>query len=253
MCVAFRSKLGTSDILMRYRDLMSNTAALLAFVRDELTALADPEKAAPMAAYMKTEQPFYGVQAGPRRRIAAEAARRLPPARREDYEAGVLALWEQPHREEKYIAIAWAREHPAFVEYDSLPLYEMMIRDGAWWDLVDEIAIHLVGTVLRVDPDRTWPVIDRYARDGNLWLRRTALICQNRMGARVDHRRLFAYCLAMAVEKDLFIQKAIGWALREYSYTNPEAVQGFLQFHRDELPGLSHREGSKRLRKLGLM
>jgi len=232
---------------------MKNAVALLDYVRAELSALADPEKAAPMAAYMKTEQPFYGVQAGPRRQIAAEAARRFAPAGRDGYEAGVMALWEQPHREEKYVAIAWAREHPTFVEFDSVPLYELLIRDGAWWDLVDEIAIHLIGTVLRVDPDRTWAVIDRYSRDDNLWLRRTALICQNRMGARVDQRRLFSYCLAMAVEKEFFIQKAVGWALREYSYTNPEAVQGFLQFHRDELSGLSYREGSKQLRKIGLM
>lgn len=232
---------------------MSETTALVSYVIRELSARADPAKAGPMAESLKTDMPFYGVQAGPRRAIAAEAARRFPPARRADYEDGVMALWDRRHRECKYVAIAWAREHPSFVEFDSMPLYEMMIRDGAWWDLVDEIAVHLVGTVLRVDPERTWPLMDQWIEDPNLWLRRSALICQNHMGRRLDQGRLFSYCLRRREEREFFIQKAIGWALREHSYTDPEAVRDFLVTHREELPSLSVREGSRQLRKLHMM
>lgn len=232
---------------------MPDTEPLTSWVSEQLTELADPEKAGPMAAYMKTVMPFYGVQAAARRSVASQAARRFPPANRDAYEAGVLALWALPHREEKYVAIAWAREHPTFVEYDSLPLYELLIREGAWWDLVDEVAIHLLGTIVRVAPDRALPIMDAWINDESRWIRRAAIICQNRAGERTDVERLFSYSLQRAHEKEFFIQKAIGWALREYSYTAPEAARDFLVTYREQLSSLSYREGSKRLRATGVM
>ncbi len=226
---------------------------LVEYVQRELAARSDPQKAQAMAEYMKTEMPFYGVQAGTRRALAREAGRRFPPGGRDAYEAAVLALWGMPHREEKYVAIAWAREHTQYIDFSSLPLYELMIREGAWWDLVDEISVHLVGDVLRSDPAHTWPVLDRWIDDENLWIRRSALICQNSFGELTDEERLFRYCLARAPESEFFIRKAIGWALREYSYAAPEVVRDFLLEHRAALSGVTFREGGKRLSKIGML
>ncbi|MCJ7780200.1 MAG: DNA alkylation repair protein, partial [Acidimicrobiia bacterium] len=84
-----------------------HTDPLTAFVAERLAEAADPEKAGPMAAYMKTDMPFYGVQKAGLDPILRAAVERFPPSNREDYRTAVLALWEQPHREEKYLAIGY--------------------------------------------------------------------------------------------------------------------------------------------------
>jgi 3-methyladenine DNA glycosylase AlkD len=230
-----------------------DTEALLRFVAAELGQRSDPDAAGAMAAYLKTEMPFYGVRAPQQHRITNGALKRFPLATRAEYRAAVLALWDQPHREEKYIAIGVARCHRDFVTVSSLPLYRKLIREGAWWDLVDPVAIKLVGRVARIQGDRAWPIIDRGIDDSDLWIRRSAIIAQIDHRDATDQARLFAYCRRRAHERDFFIRKAIGWALREYSYTDPRAVRDFLLTHRDELSGLSFREGAKGLRRHGLM
>ncbi|MCP4658915.1 MAG: DNA alkylation repair protein [bacterium] len=217
-----------------------------------LAALADPDRAREMAAYMKTEMPFYGVASGPRRELAREAKRRFPIAGQSAYKRAIGALWRRPHREEKYVAIALARLHGSFVGPESLPLYERLIREGAWWDFVDEIAQHLVGSALLKDPEAVWPTLDRWIDDPDPWIRRTALLCQNRHKERTDEERLFRYCRARAHEQEFFIRKAIGWALRQYSYTAPAAVRWFLETYRDELSSLSFREAARQLGRSGV-
>jgi 3-methyladenine DNA glycosylase AlkD len=200
-----------------------------------------------MQAYMKTSMPFLGVGAKDQREVARAAARRFPADGRGAYEASVLALWELPHREEKHVAVAYAREFPRFVAPESLPLFERLVREGAWWDFVDEIAVHLVGATLLKHPEEVWPVMDAWIEDEDMWIRRTALLSQNRHRGRTDEGRLFRYCLARAGEKEFFIRKAIGWALREYAYTAPDAVRRFIDEHRHALSPLSAREGGKHL------
>lgn len=204
-----------------------------------------------MAAYMKTEMPFYGVQSKARDAIVRRMKQTVPIDDPLDYEASVLALWARPHREEKYLAIAWAMAWPACVARAALPLYERLIREGAWWDLVDDVAIRLSGRVWAAD--RAWvsPVMDAWIDDPDLWIRRSALIGQIKHGSNTDAARLFDYCLRCAPETGFFIRKAIGWALREYAKTDPGAVRTFLLTHRDALSGLSFREASRHLAPSG--
>ena len=223
------------------------------FVTDALRTLADPAKAGPMAAYMKTDMPFYGVQAGDRHRLARQVERAHPFVDQADYEGAVAALWGLPHREEKYMAIELARLDARFVTPTALPLYERMIREGAWWDLVDDLAVHLVGAVVLTHPREAWPRMDAWIEDPHLWIRRAAILCQNRHRARTDLERLFRYCLARAGEREFFIRKAIGWALRACSYSAPDAVRDFLRDHGHQLAPLSVREGSRELRRRGLL
>ena len=217
------------------------------FVSSRLAALADAETAAGMAAYMKTSMPCYGVKTEPRREIAREAARLFPVETRREYEAAVLSLWRLPHREEKYTAITIARLHRKLVGYESLGLYERVVREGAWWDLVDETAVHLVGASLLKSPGEVWPVMDRWIDDPDMWIRRTAILCQNAHKEKTDEARLFDYCLRRAHETEFFVRKAIGWALRSYAYTAPDAVRRFLAEHDGELSALSVREAAKHL------
>jgi 3-methyladenine DNA glycosylase AlkD len=217
------------------------------FISAELTAAANPEKAVGMQGYMKTDMPFYGVQKPGRTEILQRLVKTFPPADRQQYEDLVLGLWDLPHREEKYLAIAFARQFPDFVTTESLPLYRRLMVDGAWWDFVDEVAVKVIGRLVLDDPARAWPVVDPWIDDEVMWLRRAAIICQIGAKEDTDSERLFRFCYERAFEKEFFIRKAIGWALREHAKTYPEAVAAFATGHRDRLSTLSYREATKHI------
>lgn len=222
-------------------------AGLLSYVDNQLASHADLERAAAMAAYMKTDMPFYGVGSPDRKPIARHLKTAYPPAGQEDYEAVVRALWERPTREEKYLAIDYATAHRRFVQPASLSLYETLVREGAWWDFVDQIAADLVGGAFQKDRERVEPVIRRWIDDPHMWIRRTAILSQLRHKEETDRDLLFDLCLRRCHETEFFIRKAIGWALRTYARVAPEEVVRFLVDHRNALSGLSFREAAKHL------
>jgi 3-methyladenine DNA glycosylase AlkD len=220
---------------------------MTSFAATELEAVADHTKAARMAAYMKTDMAFYGVQKADRKRILREVLRRFPVANRTEYRSQVSALWHRPHREEKYLAIAVARAYPRYVTLSGVPLYREMLVEGAWWDFVDEIAIHLIGAVLVGQRREMTPLVSAWIDDRDLWLRRTSIICQVGKKDETDESLLFAACSGRVHEKEFFIRKAIGWALRDHARTAPESVRRFVIEHRDQMSGLSFREATKHL------
>ena len=167
-----------------------------------------------------------------------------------DYEESTLALWNLPHREEKYAALYFAGAHDDYIRAKALPLFERLIREGAWWDLVDEIATHLSGRVLFKERKLAKPIIGKWIEDDDLWIRRAALLSQIGHKAETDTKQLFEHCLLLAHEKDFFIRKAIGWALRDYSWTNPELVRQFIDSQGQSLSPLSKKEAMKRLPQL---
>ena len=191
--------------------------------------------------------PFYGVPKPHREEIRREVKKRFVIGSRKEYERAVLGLWKLPHREEKYFAIDVARMLPDFIVPESMPLYRRIVVEGAWWDFVDEVAAHLVGGVLRRHRAEIAPLMDQWIRDPDMWIRRAAIISQLAHKAETDHVRLFRYCLAQASEKDFFIRKAIGWALRQYAYTAPDRVNAFVTRHRSKLSPLSYREAARAL------
>lgn len=217
------------------------------FITESLRAAAEPAKAPAMAAYMKTTMPFYGVTRPAQAKIAREAKRIHPAGDDADYVRTIELLWDLPHREDKYLAIAFARQWPRFVTFDHVPLYRRMIVEGAWWDFVDEIATHLIGDVLLRDRTSMRTALDRWIDDDHLWLRRTAILSQERHRDRTDAAMLFGYCERRLDEKDFFIRKAIGWALRSYSRVDPAAVEAFVTKHGDRISGLSRREALRHI------
>ena len=243
-----------------------NASELVAFVARQLTKAAVPEDAAPMAAYMKTDMPFYGVRKPGRVPIIRQAIMRFKPPGIEAWETGAHALWCRPHREEKYIALEWSmyfkniwlRPPPkgtanAEAVAAVLALVETVAREGAWWDLVDLAVGTLLSPLFKQHRNAVHPTIEQWADDPQMWLRRTAIISQLKHKAETDAELLFDLCRRRAHEREFFIRKAIGWALRTYSYTDPEAVRGFLRAERERLSGLSFREGAKVLKRQGLM
>lgn len=216
-------------------------------VQSALSALADPEKAVEMQAYMKTDMPFYGVQKPGRSSVLRSLRKEFAPQTHDEYLDLSTVLWELPHREEKYLAQGVATSFRRFIVPDSLDLYARFIVEGAWWDFVDETATHLIRELVLDYPSAIWPIVDAWNEDERMWLRRTSILCQIGARDRTDTGRLFGYCLTRASEKEFFIRKAIGWALREYARTDPAAVARFVTTHREELSGLSYREATKHI------
>lgn len=214
-------------------------------------AHADEARAAQMQAYMKTEMPFYGVQAPQRKALEREFFAAHTPSSADEQWALIHAIWDLGHREACYSAISLARRPKRWVSVDRMDDYRWLIEDGAWWDLVDEVAQHLVGPAVQRAPELGFPTLDAWVDDPNLWLRRTAIIAQNRFKSATDATRLFRYALRRADEKEFFIRKAIGWALREYAYAAPDAVHAFLTENKNAFSGLTFREASRVLKADG--
>lgn len=224
-----------------------NTEDAVRYVQAVLAARANPEKAKGMQAYMKTDMPFYGVQKPARTEILRHLRGEFAPQNRKEYEALVTALWELPHREEKYLAQRVAVVFRQFIVPESLPLYERFIVEGAWWDFVDETATHMIRELVLDHPSEIWPTVDGWNGHDDMWLRRTSIICQIGAKERTDAERLFRFCERRMLETEFFIRKAIGWALRDYARTEPDAVARFANEHRASLSGLSFREATKHI------
>jgi 3-methyladenine DNA glycosylase AlkD len=210
----------------------------------ELAVRADPERAGPMRAYMRDQFPYLGVPAPGQkeawRAATADVPRDLPEAVVVD---AALALWSRPGREHCYLACTLVNRHAASARATAALLgpVEALLTTEPWWDTVDALAVHAVGDLVRRRPALR-SEMDRWLHGGHLWLTRSALLHMNRWKAATDRAWLFAACLATAGDRDFFLRKAIGWALREYSKTDEAAVVTFVGQHEAELSGLSRRE-----------
>ena len=230
---------------------MRDEAADRAFVdavRRGLAELADPARAPGMRAYLKSEMPVRGVSLPGLRRLLQALLGERPPPSVGTWRATVEELWrDAAYREERYAAIAltgW-RGARAWQTPDLLPLYDELVVTGAWWDLVDEVAIHRIGPLLRSDRTLVTPVVRRWARDPDRWRRRTAVICQVGAKAATDLELLAEAIEANAADRDFFLRKGIGWALREHAKTDPAWVARFVAGH--QLSPLSRREALRHL------
>ncbi|MPZ60137.1 MAG: DNA alkylation repair protein [Propionibacteriales bacterium] len=219
-------------------------------VRRELRSSAYPEKAPVMQAYMKSEMPFYGVQRPAVQRICRRVftERRLPD--RDSWEATVRLLWDgAERREERYCAIKLTghRFYRDLQDPSTVPLYDHMVTTGAWWDFTDEIATRRVGPLVRAYPGSMVPVLIAWARDQDMWRRRTAILAQLRSAEQTDVRLLRAVIEPNLPDPQFFIRKSIGWALRHYARTDPDWVRAYVEEHADAMSSLSRREASKYL------
>lgn len=227
-----------------------NGAEVQRALRRSLRARAKPENAAAMAAYMKSTMPFLGCSADAMRAACKETFADLHFAHAKQWREIVLFLWRNAKwREERYAAIelcALRAAKPFRDDLDALPMYEEMITTGAWWDLVDSLAQHRVGDLLRAHPEEMKRVLLRWAKGRDMWLARTAILAQNRFRAQTD-LALLEECIAPSIgSKEFFLRKAIGWALRCHAYVDPAWVRRYVRAHR-ELSGLSVREALKNI------
>lgn len=225
--------------------------SLAAALCDGLAAIADPAKAPAMQAYMKSAMPFRGVPTPERRRLVRDVLDSTgAPTDRDAWEATVRELWDgAAFREERYVALDLCghRSARAWQDASTVPMYDHFVVTGAWWDHVDAVAIGLIGPILRADPVAVEPMVRRWIRDRDPWRRRTSIIVQNGSKAATDTDLLADAIVANMADRDFFLRKGIGWALREYAKTDPGWVRSFVAEHESRLSPLSRREALKHL------
>ena len=219
-------------------------------VTERLTAVygaaADPERAAAMRAYMKDVAPFLGIPSPERRALSRSVLQGTPRPDERDCTAVALRCWRLPEREYQYFAVDLLRRHVRRLSSGFLPVARHLVTTVPWWDTVDALAAHVVGGLVAADPALTADM-DAWIEDDDLWVVRTALLHQLRYGERTDPGRLFAYCLRQSGHPDFFVRKAIGWCLREYAKTDPDAVRDFLAREGGRFAPLSVREALKNI------
>jgi len=206
---------------------------------------ADDDIARAATAYMKHQSVFFGIKAPVRRLLLKEfvADHGLPdPVELAEI---VQSAWQQPEREFQYAAMELAFKCRKKSRPEIIKLFEFMITHKSWWDTVDYIAPNLVGDWFRIFPDHRERLITNWMQSGNIWLQRSCLLFQLKYKNNTDRQLLFQLAGQLAVEKEFFIRKAIGWALREYAKTNPEQVRSFVA--NTNLSGLSRREALKHI------
>jgi len=224
---------------------MTDVAQML---RAEFKRARDPKKAAGAQAYMKSAMPYWGVATPEMRAICRRvfAAKTIPTASR--WRAECLRLWRGAQfREERYAALelTGCRRYRAWQTLETLPMYEEMIVSGAWWDFVDLIASRRLGPLLRQYPAQMRKKMLQWSRAKNMWKRRSAILCQLSFKKETDVDLLYACLEPSLASKEFFLQKAIGWALRQYAWTDPCEVRRYVRAHADRMSPLSKREALK--------
>lgn len=223
-------------------------SALADTVLERLTATyaaaADPLRAGEMRAYMKDIAPFLGLTTPDRRVLSRRVLDGTPRPDEADCTAVALRCWRLPEREYQYFAVDYLRRHVRRLSSGFLPVARHLVSTVPWWDTVDALAAHVVGGLVAADP-KLKADMDGWIEDDDLWVARTALLHQLRYKDTTDTDRLFGYCVRQSAHPDFFIRKAIGWCLREYAKTDPQAVRDFVADERDRLSPLSVREALK--------
>ncbi len=224
--------------------------ALILAARKALRDAADPVKAPIMQAYMKSAMPYLGIQATPLRKAAKAvfSAHKLDSF--SEWRDTVLELWRGArYREERYLAIELAgySAYRKFRTLDALPMYEEMITSGAWWDYVDSIAGHRIGELLRLYPVKMRRVLRAWAKSDDIWKRRSAILAQLGFKGETDLDLLYDCIRPSIGEKEFFLRKAIGWALRQFAKTDGQEVRRYVAEHDGRLSPLSKREALKNL------
>lgn len=199
--------------------------------------------AAGARAYMKNKSDFYGIPSPLRKQIVKEFLSKSGYPAYNELKEMVHFAWEQPQREWQYVAMEIVARFVKKADKDLIDLAEWMITHKSWWDSVDYVAPNIAGLLFNRYPEVRMKYIENWMLSENIWLQRSCLIHQLRYNNTADRALLFNLCERLAMHPDFFIRKAIGWSLRQYSKSFPNAVLDFVNNH--ELSNLSRREALK--------
>ena len=214
-------------------------------LRAALDDIADPERAEPMAAYMRNQFVFLGISAKDRRAAVKPWLRAAKRAEPDDLLDLARWCWIQTEREFHHVGADALRAGAARLRADDLDVVRGFVTTHSWWDTVDSLAAWTVGPMVAAHD--LGAVMDDWIHDDDFWVARTAILHQLGYKDRTDGERLFGYAELRAGDTEFFIRKALGWALRQYARVAPDEVRSFVDTHRNALSGLTIREATKHL------
>lgn len=206
----------------------------------EFSKKANPKIAFKQEAYMRNQFKTYGIKAKDRRSIQKPFLVKSCLPVKTELEAVVKLLWKKPQREFQYFGQELVFKYLKNIEEKDITLFEYMVANKSWWDTVDYIAVKLIGAYFKVYPEKREYYIDKWLASKNIWLQRSALLFQLKYKDAIDNNLLAFTINKLLNTNEFFINKAIGWVLREYSRTNPTWVTQFVK--RTELNNLSKKE-----------
>jgi 3-methyladenine DNA glycosylase AlkD len=210
---------------------------------------AHVDNATKMQAYMKGRFSYFGIKSTERRIIAKpfiKAAQELPKS---DLKQLVLELYQQPQRELHYIALEICI--PYFkkqTEVSDILFFETLAKQNQWWDTIDVIAPKLMANYFMKYPTKRQTYVDKWLSSEDKWLVRCALLFQLKYKTNTDLALLFETIIRIPPTNEFFINKAIGWMLRENSRLFPEAIIDFVRDNDAQLSNLSKKEALRLLK-----
>ena len=210
---------------------------------NELKAVANPDDAVAMKAYMKNKFEFLGVKTPARRKLTKTFLKQQTNLVI-DWNF-INEAWNYPYRELQYTALDYLEIRKKLLTPSDLPNLKKLAQTKSWWDTIDFLD-RLVGSIIARFPE-TKEIILAWSCDEDIWLRRLAIDHQLLRKEETDTELLEKILVNNLGQTEFFINKAIGWALRDYSKTNPDWVRDFIERYRAEMAALSIREGSKYL------
>ncbi len=224
---------------------------IIDFFVSRLEVQKNLEKAEQMEAYLKGKQPFLGVQTPQRKEIYKEFKKTIGKSMKTELKEDqiiktIRILWDKKEREYRYVAL-FILDYFKITKIENLDLLQNLIISGDWWDITDSIAPNHIGYLLKLHNTEMTEILKLWVHHDNMWIRRSAILSQLKFKSNTDTEFLEYSVINTMHEKEFFIQKAIGWILREYSKTNSEFVYKFIERNKNSLSKLSIREGSKYL------
>jgi 3-methyladenine DNA glycosylase AlkD len=205
--------------------------------------------ASTMKGYMKDHFDFYGIKSVERKLYFSKCLYQSNEATNiQELQNQLDQLWDEPKREMQYAAMELLDKSKKNLDQDWLTFIEKMVISKSWWDTVDHIASHYLGHILKnQDYNTQWATCENWIETENLWLQRCAIIYQLKYKDSTNFEILKNSIWATIHNKNFFIRKASGWALREYSKSKPYEVKLFITEYGEVLDKLTIKEASKYL------
>lgn len=213
-----------------------------------MAAKGNPEAALSIEKYMKNQFKVVGMRAPELNQVTKELIRNLGLPDKSELTDVIQELWGLPEREYQYFGVSLLTRLASTFEPEDIAILEYAITQKPWWDTIDVIAAHPVGDYFLKFPDLMAERIDSWLSSDDFWLYRSALLCQLGWKQQTREDLLYGTIERCIDSSEFFVRKAIGWALREYSKTNPDSVISFVEAHQT-MSGLSRREALKVVNK----
>jgi 3-methyladenine DNA glycosylase AlkD len=216
-------------------------------LENNLRSNSNRENAIPMENYMKNNFSFLGIKTEERRAIFKENYEKYKSEIKANFRTIAWELFNKNEREFHQVAIdLLVKEFKKNYVLKDIELIENLIITNSWWDSVDVVAKYLLGGYLQQFPNEIYDVIERFSNSNTMWLNRTAIIFQLSYKEKTNFDLLKSECERHKESKEFFIQKAIGWALRDYSRFNPIGVKEYV--NSTNLKPLSQREALRNIK-----